>query len=124
MFIGYKKGGPATGEFTAFEYGARVAFSAEASTSSTRILSKGDFVLPKRPAVPSFQLEETSEDVTFSMAGSLCRVQGDRIFCYFPISRRCIILRKERQDRPEKLIARRGGEPAGVCTGFEMYEEI
>ena len=100
-------------------YGARIAFSAESTTSSTRVWTKESSTSKSAPT----QLQ-TTEAVKISLAGYLCRLQSGHIFCYSPVARRCVILRDDRSDKPDEVLARRGGQATGVCQGFEMYEEL
>ena len=111
-------------EHNILEYGAKLILSAESSTSSTKIWSKGDTTALPKIARTQLQQEITAEVLKIPMSGFLCRLQDDRILCYSPVSRRCVILREDRSDKPDELQARRGGHDTGVCKGFEMYEEI
>ena len=105
-------------------YAAKIKLIAETTTTSPYVWSTGS-----PPTTPMEQLIEAKtagsvELVSLSLEGYLCRLQMARIYCYSPMSRRCVRLRSDRDTKPDSLKAKAGGEAVGVCHGYQMYDEV
>ena len=97
-------------------YSARIRFSAEGTTSSTWTWSKEKLATATTPTVLHTlpHLEDKAETVKIDTSGYLCRLQKGLIYCYSPIARRCVVLRADRSEKPDVVIAKRGCEAKGV----------
>lgn len=104
------------------EYSASVSIAAGTSSSVSSSWGPAEGLFStKSPERPGW----LAPAIHLALTEYACGVHGGRIICYAPLSRKCVVLRQGRIDRPAAALVRPGGHTMyPVCRGAEVLEEV